>query len=594
MDHFPAPCTRCTKQKINCKFDPKFKREPVRGSLQKIARENERLRSLVNEAEISPSHSPTEAALKAVCTDNGASTFQQEASPIDKTTSKLPTPREIEGVRLDAITILALFEHYKVSRISSINALISFTAHYLHHLPILDLTKSIDLIWSDNLLLFWTIVITSASKHPQHSSYFGPLQVPFKHLLSEYLVSSIRCIYTVQALLILSLWPFPVAKQQDDPSWEYIGLAIAATLKLTSVDSQTNWPGSNPLLIDECERQQTWLGCFACMLMILRISAALALPPPMGMVSQSMPKIRHAVRSSLPSDFSALLDIQDYATRVAALLNNPSATQAQRSFIELLERDLAAIEARMPDKPHPKIRIGCLAARLRLYALPLLSQLSSDGQKRKAIGMSKAFWYMGFHSAIEITNIFGHSEYKFADMSTSSTEQRVDVFFPKYYFQILIMAGMYLINILAVDNEMSAEDKNLARNHIKKVYETLMSWSREPRDEAVRVARVIDLLSRHVQTSDMSSELRPNAHITPPASMITSGMWMAGQLRSKLFSSWLQPTEPTPAWATESSEFPTGLEPEMFEDDLLEWNTWLANLDSILANPSAMADFGAD
>jgi hypothetical protein len=64
----------------------------------------------VNEAEISPSHSPTEAALKAVCTDNGASTFQQEDSLIDKTTSKLPTPREIEGVRLDAITILALFE----------------------------------------------------------------------------------------------------------------------------------------------------------------------------------------------------------------------------------------------------------------------------------------------------------------------------------------------------------------------------------------------------------------------------------------------------------------------------------------------------
>jgi hypothetical protein len=71
-------------------------------------------------------------------------------------------------------------------------------------------------------------------------------------------------------------------------------------------------------------------------------------------------------------------------------------------------------------------------------------------------------------------------------------------------------------------------------------------------------------------------------------------MWMAGQLRSKFFSSWLQPTEPTPVWANESSEFPTGLEPEMFEDDLLEWNTWLANLDSILANPSAMADFGAD
>lgn len=487
----------------------------------------------------------------------------------------------------------------------NIDAFLSFAAHYLHHLPILDLTKSIDSIWSDNQLLFWTIVIASASKHPRYSSYFGPLQVPVKHLLSEYLVSSIRCIYTVQALLILCLWPFPVAKQQDDPSWEYIGLAIAANLKLTSVDSQTNWPGSNHLLIVESVRQKTWLGCFAVsteyashtrlhfadyMLIILRLSAALALQPPMGMVSQSMPKIRHAIQSSLPKEFLTLLDIQEFTTRAATLLNNPSATSAQRSLIELLERDLASIEARIPDQIHPKIKLGCLAARLRLYTLPLLSQMSLDGQNQKTSSISKAIWYMGFHTAIEIANIFGHSSNVSANMSASSTEP-IDVFFPKYYFQILIMAGMYLINVLAIDKEMSAEDKSLARNHIKKVYETLVSWSREPRDEAGRVARVIDLLSRHVQRSDLSSEIQPTANATPPTSIITSGMWMAGRLRSKLFSPFSQATE---AWAPELSEFSTDLEPNLFEDDLIEWNTWLGNLDSLLANPAAMSDFGAD
>lgn len=300
----------------------------------------------------------------------------------------------------------------------------------------------------------------------------------------------------------------------------------------------------------------------------------------MGMLARSMPGVRNAVQSSLPGEFSILLDIQDYATRAATLLNGQFAVPAQRSLIELLERDLAAVEARMPRQVHPKIQLGCLAARLRLCALPILSQTSSNLQPQKSSSMSKALWYTGFHTAIKIANIFGESSIPNEDMSTRSTEQTIDIYFPKYYFQVLIMAGMYFINILAIDSEITAEDKSLARNHIKKVYETLVSWSREPRDEAARVARVIDLLSRHVQASDLSSELQQTTNPIPPMSIITSGMRMAGQLRSKLNSTSSQYNEPTSPWVPEPSEFLTGLESDIFEDDLLEWNTWLANLDN--------------
>lgn len=327
---------------------------------------------------------------------------------------------------------------------------------------------------------------------------------------------------------------------------------------------------------------------------IHRISAALALPPPMRMLAQSMPGIRHAVQSSLPGEFSILLDIQDYATRAATLLNEQFAIGTQRSLIELLERDLAAIEARMPHQAHPKIQLGCLAARLRLCALPMLSQTSSNLQPQKLSSMSKALWYTGFHTAIKIANIFGESSIPNEDMSTRFTEQTIDAYFPKHYFQVLIMAGMYIINILAIDSEISAEDKSLARDHIKKVYEALVSWSREPRDEAARVARVIDLLSRHIQASDLSSVLQQTTHPIPPMSIITSGMRMAGQLRKKLHSSSSQSNEPIFPWVSEPSEFPTGLESDIFEDDLLEWNTWLANLDHILGNPAGVANFGAD
>jgi hypothetical protein len=66
----------------------------------------------VHEAEDKPSNSPTGATLtaRAGSTDDAASNIQQEASAIEKMTSELPTPRDLEGVYLEEATILALFE----------------------------------------------------------------------------------------------------------------------------------------------------------------------------------------------------------------------------------------------------------------------------------------------------------------------------------------------------------------------------------------------------------------------------------------------------------------------------------------------------
>lgn len=82
-------------------------------------------------------------------------------------------------------------------------------------------------------------------------------------MLSGYFVKSIRCIYTIQALLLLCLWPFPVDNQREDPSWEYCGVAVAAVLKLTSNGSQTDWSEANEQCLEDVRwRLKTWLECF--------------------------------------------------------------------------------------------------------------------------------------------------------------------------------------------------------------------------------------------------------------------------------------------------------------------------------------------
>lgn len=305
------------------------------------------------------------------------------------------------------------------------------------------------------------------------------------------------------------------------------------------------------------------------------LAAALALPPPMGSMAEMMPRIRARVQSILPDEFLIHLDIQGYATRAAALLRNQLAGPFQKSLVELLERDLAAIEARIPNPSHPKVQLSILAARLRLCAFPMLSQMSSEAEMGVDT-LSKAIWYMGFHTAIQITNIFADSPSSEDKIYADAARNLVMIYFPKYYFHILVMAGMYFINNLAIDRNISTNDKLLAQNHIKKIYETLTHWSREPRDEAARVARVIDLLSRHVQTHYLSSELQQTSQETPPMSIITTGMRMAGKLRSNLSAPSSQPSSKSPpAWVSDLPEFLGGIEPSLFENALLEWNTWL-------------------
>lgn len=299
----------------------------------------------------------------------------------------------------------------------------------------------------------------------------------------------------------------------------------------------------------------------------------------MGSVATMVTGIRDRVQADLLEEFLIQLEIAGYSTRAAAILNNHGSCSFQKSLIELFEHELGTVEARMPKTVSLTIQLDILAARLRLYALPLLSQMSCKAENKRPDPLEKSVWYKGFHTAIRLTKIFADSAQQEGSRSTDESNM-VTTHYPKHYFRMLVMAGMYFINFLAIDREVPAHDRSLACIHIKKVNEVLLHWSRHDRDEVVRAARVIELLASHVEAQYPLLHLDEKPHAKPPTSIITNGMRMVGKLRSKQnMSIQQQRPESSQTWMTDLESLPSDpdLIPWAIGDDLSEWNTWLAD-----------------
>ena len=108
-------------------------------------------------------------------------------------------------------------------------------------------------------------MLTAAREHPVHHDLHAQLLSAFKRYLCEYQFTGIRHIDSIQALLLLSLWPMPARNQGCDPSWNYCHLAVSAALQMglarSTPSSGTNMAEASADEEEEA-RLKTWLGCF--------------------------------------------------------------------------------------------------------------------------------------------------------------------------------------------------------------------------------------------------------------------------------------------------------------------------------------------
>lgn len=310
----------------------------------------------------------------------------------------------------------------------------------------------------------------------------------------------------------------------------------------------------------------------------------------MTSVSNWDEKVRHSLDQQLPASLLSQIETQLYATRASIMLSERSSSEHQLSLIGILARDLKSLGNNLPNTVATQVDL--LAAELRLYSLPLLSR-SITGPDKTSNPLSKATWYKGFRVALQIVEVFSKSIQQSSLITLAATGDCppttcdiITAFFPKHYFRVLVMAGMYLLNLLIVDREIAEQDEVVARSRVREVYEALRYWSQQDMDESDRAARMIELLSRHVD--DLRLCAQPEEETDNSRGIIAQGMKIARKIRSELQASagqggyGQQPSE----FSFDPSASFVGLQlgsVYLWGVDLpLDWESWLSDADPIV------------
>jgi hypothetical protein len=114
-------------------------------------------------------------------------------------------------------------------------------------------------------LLFWTVVFTAGRHHTEYVAKANKLTVSYTNMLGQRILRTPLSLHTIQAMLIICLWPLPVISQPEDPSLLYSTMAIQASYFLGLQRHTEHGSASLAGLSPEDRRtiSRTWLGCFA-------------------------------------------------------------------------------------------------------------------------------------------------------------------------------------------------------------------------------------------------------------------------------------------------------------------------------------------
>jgi hypothetical protein len=109
----------------------------------------------------------------------------------------------------------------------------SFKVHYYHHCPILDTSISVAELYQYSPILFWTIIMISSRWHRSMSRLHKLLLESYRSILSGTFIEPFHhSLESIQAIILICIWPLAVPRQVDDPTWNYCGLVTNAAVRM--------------------------------------------------------------------------------------------------------------------------------------------------------------------------------------------------------------------------------------------------------------------------------------------------------------------------------------------------------------------------
>ncbi|KAI1177846.1 hypothetical protein F4777DRAFT_166800 [Nemania sp. FL0916] len=412
-----------------------------------------------------------------------------------------------------------------------------FATFFHPRLPVL-VSININDIYHTCPFLFWTIIsiVSSHTTIPSSPGLFDQIAGPFQDMARNEALQAPLPLQKVRALLLLCMWPMPVDCQQKDPSWLYSGIAVNSALYLGLRQSGMSVPSRGGYPETPLDRIITWLGCF---FVSGSLSMHLGLPAIIDNSSE-LARVAACIQDyPLSREFASEIKLQTIIidfTNVLAHTANDGAIDS--SILHLLDRELEALKTSYPDQWGCMLEYNTLVAKLHMYG----QVISRDrvGNMGREILLKLSFTMC--LRIIYLANV-RHGENPPEKHGVPAKRQKRAL--PKAYFKGLAFTTAFLLRYFSLNTTASAEEQQLAANHVVLSHSIFKSCSYHPRDEMNRAAEAFEELCQHGPMRIDSQRAAPGDRVG--LSLLLQAMRLATAKNDFSASSLSPPAAPSPA-----------------------------------------------
>ena len=374
-------------------------------------------------------------------------------------------------------------------------------ARFQHkHLPILDTQRKYQQLYQETPFLFWTLLTVAIRGSKVATEMLDSIMPQYNGYLGQVMIQSPLSLSSIQCLLLICMWPFPVQHQRNDPSWNLCNIALGAmsNLEIPNPTQQNTKAGED----SEAARRRTWLACFQ---VTSWLGSTLAVRPPLRNV-EDLANISKALALDLTSrEFAAQIEIQRQVQNYTSVLVSDQALISSPSTIQMFEKELSSVAARFGEDWTLENDIALQVAKLNLHSSVIVSASkeiakSSHPSPNSIIGTSL---FKCFQAAVKLISLYSKM---MEDVSNESPTGPTYMVYPKYYHFTFAKSALFLLRFaLSRDSGFVESDRDIARNHIRIAHELFLQNAQKPDDECARAARMIDTLGRIEGTTSAQS-----------------------------------------------------------------------------------------
>ncbi|CCF55753.1 hypothetical protein KAFR_0A03180 [Kazachstania africana CBS 2517] len=394
----PEPCSKCAKKGVPCVLKKDFRRTYKRARNEAIEEKfRELTKNLVNltssdeilkkieeeKQKILDSNNFTKDKVKKQWRKNGSKNHVSPMSPYSSTPSQSlsPSVRNIPVHNFDYVhgmteeqlqcTPKSLGDVY-VSSEDIAKLFQEFATKYQVFLPVVDLTKGAERIYSLSPCLFWVILLIGLRRDRSQIKLMTRLSVLVKSVLAEIMISpiirytpsdkdepllNVASVYSVQAFLLYTFWPPLSSSLSADTSWNTIGTAMfqAVRVGLNSADFSKEYATANSELVNE--QRRTWI---CCNIVSQIIASSFGFPAYISFDHAVMNSVKNINNNNnIPHELNQMIQIAHFQNQITKTLNSNSSNKLgqlsrheKQSLLSVLNQQLSKLEVNLEESSY--------------------------------------------------------------------------------------------------------------------------------------------------------------------------------------------------------------------------------------------------